>query len=191
MIRSRTVLLLGIWAAVGCSPPADSRYTATALPDPKTFSYVAQYMVYRCGTLDCHGSLYRNLRVFGDEGLRYVPPGTPDGAALPSPCVPKRTTDAEIHQDYLSLIGLEPETLNAVVADHGANPGRLSLIAKPLGIEEHKGAAIFKEGDDGYVCMVSWLSGTTDTARCVSAMTPSTGTICGLSPAQSFDAGTP
>jgi hypothetical protein len=173
-------VLLGAVVLVACSAPSASVYTPTALPDPSTFPYVAEYMVHRCGTLDCHGSAYRNLRVYGDEGVRF--------SARDRPCVPAGTTDAELGQDYDSVVGLEPETMSAVVADHGADPERLTLVAKPLGIESHKGGTVFQQGDDGYSCMTSWLAGTTDTAACLRALPA---TICGLPARSAFDGGAP
>lgn len=168
-------------ALLGCSaPPSNGVFTEANAPDLAGYPYVAEYTVHRCGTLDCHGSPYRNLRVYGDEGLRY--------SRADRPCVPQQTTGAEVVQDYLSVVGLEPETMSAVIADHGASPERLTLIAKPLGIEEHKGGAIFKAGDVGYLCMTSWLQGATDTAACLAAMpTP----ICALPAQATVDGGAP
>jgi hypothetical protein len=179
----RLVAFLSLAAcALGCSAPAGSTYTPSSLPETTTFPYVAEFMVHRCGTLDCHGSVYRNLRVYGDEGLRY---STSDSAS-DIPCVPAGTTDAEVGQDYLSIVGLEPETMNAVVSDHGADPQRLTLIAKPLGIEEHKGGTLFHVGDDEYTCMTSWLAGKTNTAACLNAMPAM---ICGEAASSTFDGG--
>jgi hypothetical protein len=158
--------LLGL--AVACAPNGSAVVTE-ALPTEVGFPYVAELMVHRCGTLDCHGVTARNLRVYGDEGLRF--------ASTDRPCVPVETTTAEVGQDYASIIGLEPEEMNSVVANHGADPEQLSLIAKPLGIEEHMGGTIFQQGDDTYVCLTSWLSGETNTTACLSAMPA---TICGV-----------
>jgi hypothetical protein len=47
-----------------CSfPSTDARYVQTALPDAATFPPVAELLSVRCGSIDCHGSPYRNLRV--------------------------------------------------------------------------------------------------------------------------------
>jgi hypothetical protein len=178
--RPRSLLLLGAALLVGCSAPSGSVYTPSALPEASDFPYVAEFMVHRCGTLDCHGSLYRNLRVFGDEGLRF--------SSADRPCIPTYTTATEILEDYDSIVGLEPETMSAVVGDHGADPERLTLIAKPLGIEAHKGGMIFQQGEPGYACMTSWLSGKTDTTACLAAMPD---TICGASTTLAVDAGAP
>ena len=103
--------------------PIRARCVLVDAPPAASFPYVAEVMVHRCGTLDCHGSVNRNLRVYGDEGLRpYAPHANP---AAPRPCIPAETTGAEVAQDYESVIALEPESMSAVVADHGANPERL------------------------------------------------------------------
>ncbi len=154
------LLLLGL---TGCSTPSsDARFDQQILPDRASFPYPAQLLIHRCGSLDCHGSLYRNLRLFGNEGLR--------ASASDQPLVPACTTQAEFDQDYESVVGLEPELMSAVVADHGSDPERLTLIRKPLGLESHKGLALIQRGDDQYVCLTSWLAGQTDTAACLRAI---------------------
>jgi hypothetical protein len=160
------LLALAVATTAGCSPPASGVLSQTSLPDRASFPEVGQFLVHRCGTLDCHGSLYRNLRVFGNEGLRLAP--------TDRPLVPACTTLAELDQDYESAVGLEPEAMSAVVADHGANPERLSLVRKPLGLDHHKGLTLMQPGDDQYVCLTSWLSGATDSAACLRAIPPTT-----------------
>jgi len=167
----------------GCSSPDASATLTPVAPPEDQFPYVAQLMVHRCGTLDCHGSVYRNLRVYGDEGLRYSP-NDPNAR----PCVPASTSGEEVAQDYQSVVGLEPESLSTVVANHGANPESLTLIAKPVGLAAHQGGTLFHEGDDAYICMTSWLAGSTNTTACVNALPP---TMCGLPAAKSVDAGAP
>jgi hypothetical protein len=137
----------------------DRTYVQQSLPDRASFPYVGQLLVHRCGTLDCHGTLYRNLRLFGNEGLRW--------SSTDRPLVPACSTAAEYDQDYESVVGLEPEVTSAVVADHGKDPERLTLVRKPLGLESHKGSTLMKQGDDSYACLTSWLAGATDTAACL------------------------
>jgi len=152
---------------MGCSTPAsDARFTQQALPDRASFPYVGQLLVHRCGSLDCHGSMYRNLRLFGNEGLRASPSDRP--------LVPLCTTHAEFDQDYESVVGLEPEAMNAVVAGHGADPESLTLVRKASGLEAHKGLKLIQRGDDSYVCLTSWLAGATDTAACLRAIPATT-----------------
>jgi hypothetical protein len=163
---------------LGCSPPPDAVVTQPLLPDRATFPYVGELLEQRCGTLDCHGSLYRNLRIYGDEGLRY--------SSADRPCVPEQTTAAEFTQDYGSVVGLQPEVMNEVMADHGADAERLDLLAKPMGLDAHQGGTLITEGDELYVCITSWLAGHTNEAACLGSLR---GTICTLMPDQLFDAG--
>jgi hypothetical protein len=177
----RTLIIIGVAtvAVLGCSvPPPDATITQPLLPDPVSFPYVGELLEHRCGEIDCHGSVYRNLRIYGDEGLRY--------SSADRPCVPAATTSAEFSQDYGSVVGLQPEVMNQVMADHGADPERLDLLAKPLGLEAHMGLTLITAGDDQYVCITSWLAGHTNKAACLSALP---NTICSLSPATMFDAG--
>ncbi len=151
------VALGAIMIGGACSTPADSRAIATP-PDAASFGHVAQALVRHCGSLDCHGTTKRNLRLYGNEGLRL--------AADASPSIGVPTTDAEVSEDYLSVIGLEPEILSAVVAEGGARPERLTFVRKARGTESHKGDAPLREGDETDVCITSWLAGKTDVARC-------------------------
>jgi hypothetical protein len=178
-MNRRALFAVAIVTTLGCSPAPDATVNQPLLPDTATFPYVGELLEHRCGTLDCHGSLYRNLRVYGDEGLRY--------SSADRPCVPKETTPAEFSQDYASVVGLEPEVMNQVMSDHGADPERLDLLAKPLGLDAHQGGILIMEGDDQYDCITSWLAGRTNKASCLAALP---GTICTLSPDQLFDAGT-
>ena len=177
MILRRLLLAPALCLLAACSTPDASAVVAPTLPTEQGFPYVAEVMVHRCGTLDCHGSLYRNLRVFGDEGLRF--------ASADRPCVPAGTTSDEVAQDYTSTVELEPETLSAVLADRGANPERLALIAKPVGLETHKGGTVFHTGDDTYVCLTSWLEGVTNTTACLAALPA---TVCAIPAVSSVDA---
>jgi hypothetical protein len=146
-------------------PPADARFDAK-VPGRDAFPIVAQVLVRHCGSLDCHGESHRNLRIYGNEGLRL--------AATDRPLSPECTTDAEVDQDYDSLVGLEPEVLSAVVADRGRHPERLTLIRKARGTEQHKGGTLMKTGDDTDVCLTSWLAGQVDDEACTRALPEST-----------------
>jgi hypothetical protein len=151
--------------AVRCAPPSVGVYTPDALPDRASFPYVGQLLIHRCGTLDCHGSAYRNLRIYGNEGLRL--------ASSDRPLLPACTTPAEFDQDYESVVGLEPAIMSAVVADRGADPERLTFLRKPMGLESHKGLTLIQRGDEQYTCITSWLAGETDASACLAAI-PST-----------------
>jgi hypothetical protein len=159
-------LLLCIASVVvlaGCSaPPADGRYLPQALPDRATFSPVAQLLDVRCGSLDCHGTVARNLRLYGSAGLRWSP--------RDRPLVPACDTVDEGDQDYESVVGLEPEALSAVVAAGGVNPEQLTLVRKARGTEAHKGGQIWTQGDDSDRCLTSWLAGSADASACAKGM---------------------
>jgi hypothetical protein len=151
------------WLLSACSlPAADERFSIEHLPDHASFPEVAQVLVQHCGTLDCHGTRGRNLRLYGNEGLRW--------AASDQPLHPACTTTDEIDQDYDSVVGLEPEIMSAVVGDMGARPERLTLIRKARGLESHKGGAPLQTGDDADRCLSSWLASDTDNDACLRAL---------------------
>jgi len=160
---TRAALLVVCAAALGiaaacATPPADAVYTPQALPDAATFPPVAQLLDVRCGSLQCHGTVARNLRLYGSAGLRF--------AATDRPLVPTCDTQDETDQDYASVVDLEPETMSAVVAAGGAHPEQLTMVRKARGTEDHKGGAVWAEGDDSDVCLTSWLAGSADGAAC-------------------------
>jgi hypothetical protein len=161
---------------VGCATPDPSALTSPDLPTEDGFPYVAELVQHRCGTLDCHGSVGRNLRIYGDEGLRY--------SASDTPCLPEQTTTTEIQQDYESIVDLEPEQLTTVLAAGGADPQSLTFIAKPLGLESHMGGTVFQTGDDTYTCLTSWLEGQVATASCLAALPP---LVCNIPAAESVE----
>lgn len=163
MNAPRAVLLAyALSCSAACSVPAADGRVASMVPDRDSFAPVAQLLVRHCGTLDCHGSAYRNLRIYGNEGLRLA---SGDRSLMPA-C----TTADEVEQDYQSAVGLEPEALSAVVKDGGDRPERLSLVRKALGLEHHKGGTVFHAGDDGDTCLSSWLASQTDRAACLRAL---------------------
>ena len=140
------------------------------LAPPRTnFEQVADAMQPHCGTLDCHGQVGRNMRLYGGRGLRLAPGTNPlDGD----------TTPAEYDATFWSVVGLEPETMTAVLEDKGANPERLSLIRKARGHERHKGGTLMNMGDPLDQCLTSWLSGAVLAAPCqVAAMYAAPGMV--------------
>jgi hypothetical protein len=156
------VVSLTIPVAVACSsPPPDARFKET-LPDEKTFPAVADMLIQACGTLDCHGTVARNLRLYGDTGLRYSP------LDVPSTLYP--TTTDERTQDYDSVVGLEPEMMSQVVASGGSDPERLTFVRKARGTESHKGGAVIAVGDPRDVCITTWLEGHTRASACTAAL---------------------
>jgi hypothetical protein len=153
VIASLTLVTLGC-----SSPPPSGPYVAQTLPDTASFPPVAELLVVRCGSLDCHGTVGRNLRLYGSAGLRW--------SSTDRPLVPVCDTADEVAQDYESVVDLEPETMSAVVAAGGANPQQLTMVRKARGTESHKGGTIWTEGDDSDTCLTSWLAGATNTAAC-------------------------
>lgn len=134
-------------------------------PDRATFAPVSALLERRCGSLDCHGIAARNLRIYGHEGLRLDPASRPVS-------MPSSTTNAEISENYLSVVGLEPELMSQVVNEKATNPLRLTLLRKPLGTENHKGGTLFVAGDVQMTCITSWLAGSVDTTACAAAVDP-------------------
>ena len=148
--------------AVACvDVGADPRIVET-VPDRASFPPVSDLLDHRCGTLDCHGVTYRNLRVYGREGLRSAPDARPSSQ--------ENTTPAEYDATFASLVALEPETMSLVVSEGGAHPERLTFLRKARGTEDHKGLALWTEGDPEDLCVTSWLAGHTDTTICRQAL---------------------
>ena len=158
-MRLPIAILIGALCACS-SPKADQRYVATALPDSSRFAPVSQLLDARCGTLDCHGTAYRNLRLYGSVGLRW--------SATDQPFVPLCNTPDEVAQDYQSVVGLEPEKTSAVV--QGADPSVLTLVRKPRGTEDHKAGQIWTQRDDSDLCLTAWLTGLPDGGACSRAL---------------------
>jgi hypothetical protein len=131
------------------------------VPDRASFPPVSDLLDHRCGTLDCHGVTFRNLRIYGREGLRLSPGARP--SSMPN------TTPAEYDATFLSLVSLEPEIMTTVMREGGARPERLTFLRKARGTEDHKGLAIWSEGDPQDLCVTSWLAGKTDEATCRAA----------------------
>jgi hypothetical protein len=146
-----------------------------ACPDVASFASVSPVLEKRCGSLDCHGSIARPLKVFGSYGLRLY-----DATEV---CVSgeicdyeaakenltfgggKPTTSDEHEQTRRSVCGLEPERTNQVVRGE-RDPRELMLLRKPLLIERHKGGQLLLKGGAGAVCIESWLRGEVEVADC-------------------------
>ena len=151
------------WALVvlGCSAPDDkARVDATAL-DRATFREVEPVLGRRCGTIDCHGSAYRNFRIYGYGGLRLSPNDKPD--------TPDASTPSESDATYDALVGLEPELTRNVALAKGAGATELTLVRKGRGTEQHEGGALIVPGDDADLCLLGWLSSAPNAAACARA----------------------
>ncbi|MCA9631464.1 MAG: hypothetical protein KC766_27590 [Myxococcales bacterium] len=140
----------------GCGP--DSVVETSKMPDEADFAAVSEALGVRCGSLDCHGMAERNFRLYGRYGLRWSDTDVPGGS---------ETSGDEHHENYLSLISLEPEALAQVT--EGAPVTRLTLVRKARGAEVHKGGSPFPKGTAGDSCLVSWLEGQVDHASCSQA----------------------
>jgi hypothetical protein len=158
---------LAVWVAlflVGCG--GDLQTTSAdpsgrlGVPARTGFEVVADAMQLHCGTLDCHGQTGRNMRLYGQYGLRLDPNNDPLG---------QTTTAAEYDASYASMVGLEPEAMSKVVHLQ-ALPETLTMVRKPRGIELHKGGILDMQGDALDRCMVGWLVGMTDATACNSVV---------------------
>ena len=113
----------------------------------------------RCGSLDCHGQVARNLRLYGINGLRFSAtdvPGTEGDS----------TTSAEYDRNYAAAVALEPEIIDQVVREGGSAPGRLTLLRKARGTEDHEGGAVIAPGSEADRCITSWLASSVDVGAC-------------------------
>jgi hypothetical protein len=170
-VRSLLAIALTALAGLmgGCQTPDENRETVVLAPDYDQFKGVAgdgalqaagvsRLIERRCATLDCHGQVSRPLRIYGQLGLRLVEDGSVRPGIQP-------TTEDEYQANYESVIGLQPEMMSNVVTGVNA-PEALMLLRKPLGLERHKGGAVFETGDDAYRCITTWLAGHIDFAAC-------------------------
>lgn len=146
---------------LACSPSLDQQAsdqkTQLQAPSRSDFPPVSDAIQLRCGTLDCHGQVGRNLRIYGYAGLRLDPKQSP----LDFP-----TSDAEYVASYDSILGLEPERLSHVV-EMRADPNSLTMIRKARGVEHHKGGQQMHEGDALDRCIVLWLQDKSDINPCL------------------------
>jgi hypothetical protein len=148
--------------ALACSSPSPDATVQETAPSAASFAPLGLVLIQACGTIDCHGQVGRNLRLYGNTGLRL------SASAVPTSLTP--TTADELSEDFASVIGLEPEILSQVIADQGADPERLTFYRKPRGLESHKGGTVIQPGDARDVCITSWLAGQIDEAQCTAAL---------------------
>ena len=158
-----TVVLAAL--AWSCASGSDGdRVTTVLAPDATQFDqgFVSYFLEKRCGTLDCHGQVGRPLRIYGRYGLRL-----PNDAGLTP--ISGDTSQAERAANYRAVIALEPEEMSRVVAGvDGVD--ELLVIRKPIGTDEdskgvrHKGGSVIARGDDGYLCLTTWITSQTTPA---------------------------
>ncbi len=137
--------------AVGC---VDYDFVEVECPPIEDFSAVSPLLESRCGTLDCHGSVSRPLRIYGQYGLRLDPTGESDG--LYSGNLGQPTTQPEIEANYRTVCGLEPEKMTRVARGE-LEPTALTMVRKPRLAEKHKGGRIWDQGKAPDRCLVTWL----------------------------------
>lgn len=161
-LAAAAVVLLGS----ACVTSVDSGVVSPlALPDKQQFfdQGVDLFMEKRCGALDCHGQIGRPLRIYSQNGLRMVD-GNKQGARDTRP-----TTPEELQANYYSVVGLEPEEISKSRVSQGAFTDFL-LLKKPLSIEgggvRHKGGPVIRSTDSGFECLITWISGNANKAKC-------------------------
>jgi len=142
---------------VACSTPEDGKVNAATLVQ-KDFPEVSSMLLSRCGSVDCHGSRYRNFRLVGFGASRLAAGDRPDFPSVTSP--------AEHTYNYQGIVGLEPEKMAEVAANKGATMGDLTFVRKARGDEAHKGDRRIVPADDADKCLISWFGGVVDTATC-------------------------
>jgi hypothetical protein len=174
LLASRTAGALALVGALGCSgADEEARINVTCPPhERESFGLVSSVLEERCGTLDCHGSFHRPLRIFGQNGLRR--PLLPDDESTIDvaeyfPGGKQVTTDAELADNVRSICGLEPELMTQVVTG-SASPEDLLLVKKARLREKHKGGRVWDKGSDGDHCITSWLVGSAESGKCTTEL---------------------
>jgi hypothetical protein len=167
-IACRSLILAAAALVVGCSGVPQKQIGIDAPSGSEhEFAPVGDYLEHRCGSLDCHGQVGRNLRIWGCEGMRL---DAHDISSCSRQLGGTPTTPAEHQATYRSLVGLEPNVMTTVVEGHGQDPELLTFMRKATGLEAHSGGQLIVVGDGQYDCLVSWLAGHTDFAACMSAI---------------------
>lgn len=174
--RWTTLIALATWLTAlsvviggsACSSVDSNAISPLALPDRDQFinQGVSGFMERRCGALDCHGQVGRPLRIYSANGLRRDdgPRGVRDV---------RGTTPEELNDNYFSVVGLEPEEISVSRVTQGAFTDFL-LLKKPLDIAgggvRHKGGPVLRSTDPGFECLISWISGAANKAKCEEAI---------------------
>lgn len=164
-MRRLSVPLLSLALAVSsaCSSPDEgARVDADVGLSDESFDIVSDALVYQCGTLDCHGNAFRNMRLYGYGGLRLDDTFHPDSR-------PSFRFPAEVRRNYESIVSVEPEKFIEVVSQGGREPERLAIVAKARALQNHKGGPVMKPGDPIDTCITSWLAKNVDVESCRSS----------------------
>jgi hypothetical protein len=160
------VLVVGALEGAGCTVGDPTAHFTPTLPaGDAQFRPVGDFLQHRCGTLDCHGQIERNFKVYSGDGLRLAGDAVSGDALNP-------TTDDEYRTTWASIADLEPEVMQSVMADHGDKPERLTFVRKMRGTEWHAPPRLVVPGDDQDTCVTTWLGGHTDVDACTKAVDP-------------------
>ncbi len=162
LVRRVHALPAALAVATACAPGCavyGSDRTESIIPPPRaTFAPLGGILEAHCGTLDCHGSPARNLRIYGVYGMRANGSSVTGGSG---------TTEQDVDATYESAVGVDPENLGAVFAAGGHEPERWLVVRKSRGLEHHAGGAPLASGSAGDRCLIAWLSGAEDGGACV------------------------
>jgi hypothetical protein len=154
------ILALAFSVCASCSSPDEgARVNADIALSDANFDIVSDAFVYQCGTIDCHGNAFRNMRLYGYGSQRLDPQLGPDSR-------PGFRFPAEIRHNYDAITGVEPEKLIEVVNEGGRDPERLAIVAKARAVQNHKGGPVMKPGDPIDDCITSWLAKNVAVERC-------------------------
>jgi hypothetical protein len=153
------VIRASLWSALltvavavsACSGPAESTYAITP-PSREAFPPVGDVLEAHCGTIDCHGTLARNMRIYGIYGLRFDPKGVTGRLS---------TTPAEYDATYEAVVSIEPERLSDIVRNQGKGIDDWIVLAKGRGVQHHKGGTQLVKGQPADLCIVAWVMGQT------------------------------
>jgi hypothetical protein len=150
------VALVGVCLLGGCpGPSGNDKFESIAPPfdpDPQSgFPLVGNVFGSHCGSLDCHGQVGRNMRIYSGNGLRL--PNSEGNVSGGS------TTSYEYLASYQSIISIDPEVLSDVVRAGGAGAGKWIVLSKGRGTEAHKGHTALIPFSDADFCVVAWVSG--------------------------------
>jgi hypothetical protein len=153
-MRSVVFIAVSALSLVGCIE--EQAQVDNACPSEDDWPIVSQVLERRCGTLDCHGDASRPLLLHGRNGKRLSPSGQVGESG---------TSPAEYAANRLSVCGIEPEKMTAVVAGE-EDLRTLTVVRKPILDEAHKGGRVFLETSAGYLCFASWIEGDVDVDSC-------------------------
>jgi hypothetical protein len=141
---------LALLGAGSCTPNKLAGSEVFSCPDGALFTeHVSEYMERRCGTLDCHGSPARPMRLYGQFGLRHP---TEENVSGGSP-----TTQLEREDNYGAVCGVEPEKTDEI--RHNGSASTLLVVTKARGTEGHKGGHVIVQNSPEDLCISGWLSG--------------------------------